>query len=121
LQGPKLRDIMRVMATAISELQEVRETFGLTRSELADLFNRRAQSLSEWEIRGIPQDQRASVERLVDLARLFRRRVIATRIPQIVRTPDEWLGGRTMLQTLRADGVDPIYSYLARLFNYSGA
>jgi DNA-binding XRE family transcriptional regulator len=109
------------VATAISELQEVRETFGLTRSELADLFDRRAQSLSEWEIRGIPQDKRASVERLVDLARLFRRRVIASRIPQIVRTPDEWLGGRTMLQTLRADGVDPIYAYLARLFNYSGA
>ncbi len=109
------------MASATSELREVRETFGLTRSELADLFDRRAQSLSEWETRGIPQEKRASVERLVDLARLFRRRVIASRIPQIVRTPDDWLGGRTMLQTLRADGVDPVYAYLARLFSYSNA
>ena len=105
----------------ISELQEVRDTFGLTRSELADLFERRPQSLSEWETRGIPQDKRASVERLVDLARLFRKRVIASRIPQIVRTPDNWLGGRTMLQTLRTDGVDPIYAYLGRLFNYGGS
>jgi len=104
----------------ISELEEVRDTFGLTRSELADLLNRRPQSLVEWESRGIPRDRRASVERLVDLARLFRRRVIASRIPQIVRTPDEWLGRRTMLEVLRTDGVDPIYSYLGRLFHYGG-
>ena len=64
--------------------------------------------------------KRASVERLVDLARLFRGRLIASRIPEIVRTPDAWLGNRTILETLRTDGVDPIYSYLGRLFNYGG-
>ncbi len=112
--------MLGAMNDVVSELQEVRDTFGLTRSELADLFDRRPQSLAEWETRGVPREQRASVERLVDLARLFRRRVIASRIPQIVRTPDHWLGGRTMLQTLRAEGVDPIYAYLGRLFNYSG-
>jgi transcriptional regulator with XRE-family HTH domain len=109
-----------VTSTAIAELQEIRDAFGLTRSELADLLGRRSQSLSEWETRGIPKDRQASVERLVDLARLFRRRLIASRIPQIVRTPDAWLGGRTMLEALRADGVDPIYAYLGRLFDYGG-
>ncbi len=66
----------------------------------------------------MPRDKRASVERLLDLAQLFRRRVIASRIPEIVRTPDSWLGKRTILETLRSDGVDPIYAYLGRLFNY---
>jgi len=69
---------------------------------------------------GVPQEKRASVERLLDLAKLFRRRVIASRIPEIVRTPDAWLRDRTILETLRADGVDPIYAYLGRLFNYGG-
>ena len=109
-----------LMKAAITELEEIREVFGLSRSEVADLLGRRPQSLIEWETRGIPQEKRASVERLVDLAQLFRRRVIASRIPEIVRTPDSWLGGRTILETLRADGVDPIYTYLGRLFNYSG-
>jgi DNA-binding XRE family transcriptional regulator len=104
-----------VKAPAIAALQEIRDTFGLTRSELADLVGRRPQSISEWASRGIPKDRHASVERLVDLARLFHRRVIASRIPQIVRTPDARLGGRTMLEALRADGVDPIYAYLGRL------
>src|SRR5450631_321432 len=108
------------MTATLSELQEIQEVFGLTKSEMADLLGRRPQSIIEWETRGIPREKRASVERLLDLAHLFRRRVIASRIPEIVRTPDSWLGNRTILETLRVDGVDPIYAYLGRLFNYGG-
>jgi hypothetical protein len=108
------------MNAAVSELEEIRDVFGLTKSEMADLLGRRAQSLIEWETRGVPREKRASVERLHELARLFRRRVIASRIPEIVRTPDAWLGNRTILETLRTDGVDPVYAYLGRLFNYGG-
>jgi DNA-binding XRE family transcriptional regulator len=108
------------MKGTVTELEEIREVFGLTKAELADLLGRRAQSIMEWESRGVPRDKRASVDRLLDLAKLFRRRLIASRIPEIVRTPDAWLGNRTILETLRAEGVDPIYSYLARLFDYGG-
>jgi DNA-binding XRE family transcriptional regulator len=104
----------------VSELDEIRDIFGLTRSEMADLLHRRPQSILEWETRGIPREKRASVERLLDLAQVFRKRVIASRIPEIVRTPDSWLGNRTILETLRTDGVDPIYAYLGRLFSYNG-
>lgn len=106
------------MQALLTELDEIREVFGLTRSEMADLLGRRAQSVIEWETRGIPRDKRASVERLLDLARVFRDRLIPSRIPEIVRTPDAWLGNRTVLETLRIDGVDPIYAYLGRLFDY---
>lgn len=108
------------MTVAVSELEEIQDVFGLSRSELADLLGRRPQSILEWETRGIPRERRASVERLVDLAQIFRKRVIASRIPEIVRTRDEWLGNRTILETLRSEGVDPIYSYLGRLFSYGG-
>lgn len=111
---------MLTLTAAISELDEIRDVFGLTKSEIADLLGRRPQSLVEWETRGIPRDKRASVERLLDLAKLFRQRVIASRIPEIVRTPDAWLGNRTILETLRVDGVDAVYAYLGRLFNYGG-
>ena len=107
------------MTVTTVELDEIREVFALSRSEMADLLGRRAQSISEWEERGIPNEKRASVERLLDLARLFRSRVIASRIPEIVRTPDAWLLNRTILETIRAEGVDPIYAYLGRLFNYN--
>jgi hypothetical protein len=50
--------------------------------------------------------------------RLFRHKLIASRIPEIVRTPDAWLNDRSILETLRLEGVDPIYAYLGRLFSY---
>lgn len=106
------------MPVLVNQLDEIREVFGLSRSELADLLGRRAQSIAEWETRGIPTEKRASVERLVDLAHLFRNRLIASRIPEIVRTPDDWLNGRTILDVLRQEGVDSIYRYLGRLFSY---
>ena len=105
----------------MSDLDEIRETFGLSKSELGDLLGRRAQSIAEWQTRGVPQEQVASVERLRDLARLFRRKIIASRIPQVVRTPDAWLGERTILQVLKSDGIDSIYGYLGRLFSYASA
>lgn len=118
--GMWYRWFMTTTITEVGQLEDIREIFGLTKSELADLLGRRPQSIAEWEERGIPLERQASVERLLDLAKLFHRRVKASRIPEVVRTPDAWLGNRTILETLRADGVDPIYAYLGRLFNYGG-
>jgi hypothetical protein len=76
---------------------EIQTTFGLTDDEIADLC------------------ARASVEAVLDLARLFRQRVVASGIPEIVRTADDWLGGRTILQVLRDDGAAPVYVYLGAI------
>ena len=109
------------MRAILNQLEEIREVFGLSRAELADLLGRRAQSVLEWETRGNPRDKRATGERLLDVAHVFSERLIASRIPEIVRTPDAWLGGRTILEVMRTEGVDPIYTYLGRLFTYGGA
>ena len=102
------------------ELDEIRTILGLSQSELADLFGVRQPSLAEWRTRGVPATRRASVERLAELARLLKRELIPSRIPEIVRTPDAWLGGRTILETIRSQGPAPIYGYLNRLFAYQG-
>ncbi|MDB5069008.1 MAG: hypothetical protein JWM87_119 [Candidatus Eremiobacteraeota bacterium] len=123
LAGLELRRYNPHMAAQVGvpELTEIRETFGLNKSDLAEVLQCSRSSITKWELRGIPRDRRASVERLVDLARIFRARLISSRIPKIVRTPDTWLGGRTMLQTLGQEGVDPVYAYLARFFTYNGS
>jgi len=101
-------------------LDGIRATLGLSETELADAFGVRAPSIAGWRQGGIPAGRRASVERLADLAHVLRRELKASRIPQIVRTPDEWLGGRTMLDVIRTEGPEPIYGYLQRLFSYGG-
>jgi DNA-binding transcriptional regulator YdaS (Cro superfamily) len=99
---------------------EVCRILGLSQSELADLFHVRQPSLAQWRVAGVPANRRASVERLVELARILERELITSRIPEIVRTPDDWLEGRSILQTIRERGIDSVYGYLGRLFAYQG-
>ena len=103
---------------ACEMLDEIELTLGLKETELADLFRVRRPSVSGWREAGIPRARQASVERLLDLARVLARELKASRIPQIVRTKDEWLNGRTMLETIATEGVEPVYGYLRRLFSY---
>ena len=107
-----------VDATA-PEIVETQAILGLSQSELADLFGIRQPSLASWRAGHIPATRRASVERLHDLALVLKREMIPSRIPEVVRTPDAWLGNRSMLEVIRAEGVAPIYGYLARLFAYA--
>lgn len=81
-------------------IDEIKATLGLNEAELADLRCH------------------ASAERLLDLVRTLGREIKASRIPEITRTKDEWLGGRTILETIACDGVEPVYDYLRCLFSY---
>jgi transcriptional regulator with XRE-family HTH domain len=101
-------------------LTRIRQVLGLSEAELAELFNVQRTSVIGWRENGIPEGRRASVERVCDLTGVLERELIPSRIPEIVRTPDAWLGNRTILQTIRTDGAESIYAYLRRLFAYGG-
>lgn len=101
-------------------LDEIRSILKLSEAELADLFGVRRQSLGEWRVKGVPTARRATLGKLRDLARVLSRELLPDHIGEVVRTRDEWLGGRTILQTLTRDGVEPVYGYLHRLFSYTG-
>jgi len=101
-------------------LDAIREILGLSESDLADLFRVRAPSVYAG---APPVSGRATRERGTYLGSRDRAppEIKATRIPQIVRTPDDWLGGKTILETIRDDGPEAVYAYLHRLFAYTGA
>ena len=107
-------------AEATRLLDEIRRVFDVSEAQLADLFKVQRTSVIGWREHGIPRTRRASVERLYDLAGVLEREVIPSRIPEIVRTADAWLGGRTMLETIREEGAEVVYAYLHRLFAYAG-
>lgn len=97
----------------------MRRALGISDEELANLFGIRRASLVRWPKHGIPLNRCASVARLVDLARVLARDVREERLREIVRTPDEWLGGKSILQTIADAGVEPVFAYLHRLFSYA--
>lgn len=102
-------------------LDQIRSTFDLSEGELGDLFGVRRQSIAEWRTSGIPSQRIATLEHLAALAKVLRRELIPSHIPEIVRRKDAWLNNRSILQTIEHEGVDRVYGYLHRLFTYAGS
>lgn len=102
-------------------LDQIRSTFALTESELADLLGVRRQSVAEWREFGVPAQRMATLEHVAGLAKVLRNELIPGHVPEIVRRKDGWLGDKSILQTIAHDGVDRVYAYLHRLFTYRGA
>lgn len=103
------------------DLDDLARVFYLTPEELADLLNVSPQIIERWREAGVPLRRLATVERAAELARVFDREFIATRIPEIVRSPSKRLGNRTILETLKQHGAAAIYEYLVDLFSYGSA
>ncbi len=101
-------------------LDRIRKIFALSENDLATVLGVQRQSVTGWREHGIPVTRQASVERLNGLVEVLYAELIPSRIPEIVRTPDEWLGGRSILDTIRIDGTEAVYGYLSRLFGYAG-
>jgi DNA-binding XRE family transcriptional regulator len=102
-------------------LDQIRSTFGLSESDLADLLGVRRQSVAEWREFGVPSQRMATIEHVAGLAKALRNEVIPAHIPEIVRRKDAWLDNKSILQTIAHDGVDRVYAYLHRLFTYRGS
>lgn len=102
-------------------LNRIRDSFGLSESELGRLFGVTRQAVDQWRRRGVPPTRSADVDRVGELAGLLQRRLLPRRLPQVVRTPARGLGGRSVLQVLESEGPAPVYAYLSRLYSYRGA
>lgn len=104
---------------AAQSLGQIQNNFGLSEGELAELFGLTRQAVQQWRMRGVPNKRIADVDRIAELARVLKRRLLPKRLPQIVRTPAKGLQGRTVLETLAQFGVDRVYRYLEELYSYT--
>jgi len=100
-------------------LSQIQAAFGLSEGELGEIFGLSRQAVQQWRLRGVPNKRIADVDRIAELARILKRRLLPKRLPQIVRTPAKGLQGLTLLQTLKLHGVDRIYRYLEDLYSYT--
>jgi bifunctional DNA-binding transcriptional regulator/antitoxin component of YhaV-PrlF toxin-antitoxin module len=100
-------------------IAEIQGILQLSQTEIATIFGVSQSMIASWRASGIPKSRLANVERLHDLALLLRKELKPSRIPELVRKKDAWLGDRTVIEVIQAEGVAPIYDYLARLFKYN--
>ncbi len=106
---------------AAEQIAFIESAWGLSDADLAALFGVKRQAVAGWRKSGIPAERAAGMDRLVELAQFLQRRLIPARVPTIVRTKAKGLGGRTILEVVRLEGVEPIYAYLANLASYATA
>lgn len=98
-------DFMRRVPVAMpdgSPLIEIRETFQLSDTELAELLQVTRQAVQKWiELDEIPARRRVQVYALQKIARLLRDHLKSDRIPAVIRRDSDWFGGRSLFAALK--------------------
>jgi DNA-binding XRE family transcriptional regulator len=84
-------------------LSGIQETFGLTDTELAELFGVRRQAVGQWRRRGVPSARQEKASAVASIADLLAHQLRRERIPGIARRPARAYGGRTMLEMIERD------------------
>jgi len=105
-------------------LDFIAATFALSDVELGHLFRVSGRSMSRWRDNGFPKNRAADVDRIRELAAYLSRKVIPDRLPAVIRRRpqhhDDAFRGRSILETVREEGVLPVYRALEQLFAYLG-
>jgi hypothetical protein len=87
----------------ISPLGRVIELWGLSRSDVAEMFAVSRQAVAKWLSVGVPTDRAAAVANLAAATDLLDRHIHRDRIAAVVRRPAPALAGRSLLE-LATDG-----------------
>jgi len=84
-------------------LDDVQATFGLTDTELAELFGVRRQAVGQWRERGLPSARQEKAAAIASIGDLLAHRLKRERIPGIARRTASAYGGLTMLEMIERD------------------
>jgi predicted transcriptional regulator len=100
-------------------IMEIRNIFGLSQAEIAALLGVRDAVISSWLSEAVPSRYDSDIRDIHRLAVLLLTQLIPSSIPAIIRKNEPWLKGHSILDMIKAEGAEPIYIYLDRLFEYN--
>jgi transcriptional regulator with XRE-family HTH domain len=102
-------------------LFKVKDLFGLTNSEVADLFGVKRQAVDQWEQSGeVPTARREKLANLLSVGELLERKLSPGRLPLIARRSADVYGGITMLDMVASDRDAELRELTERAFDWSG-
>lgn len=97
------------------ELLTIKSAFQLSSAELGELFGGVSrQAVEQWMERGVPIERAADVDRIAEVTLELRKRFKQQRLPAIARRPMTVFGNRSILTTLKTEGVGPIHEFFRR-------
>lgn len=114
-----MEDVRRELRLGDSDLARVQAVFGLSVTELAELFGVRRQAAGAWLTTGVPSARRAKAATLAAVADVLAYRLKHERIPGIVRRAAAAYGGRSMLEVIAAGEEEWLLESVRESFDYS--
>ena len=111
------------MATAAlpvtSLLDEIQAAFGLSKSELGELFGVSRQAVDQWRGRGVPSNRQEKAATIAATADLLSHQLKAERLPGVARRPAAAYGGSTMLEIIATDRHRELLERVRDAFDWS--
>jgi transcriptional regulator with XRE-family HTH domain len=125
-QGIDSTRFRRLVDLAIRSMQpplfRVKDLFGLSNSEVADLFGVKRQAVDQWELGGeVPIARRQKLANLLSVGELLERKLSPGRLPLVARRSADAYGGITMLDMVASDRDAELRELTERAFDWSGA
>jgi transcriptional regulator with XRE-family HTH domain len=101
-------------------LAELKQLFGLSGAEVADLFNVSRQAVNYWEETGvIPRGRREKLANLLSVGRMLDSQLGAGHLPIVARRKAKVTGGLTMLEIAAQDSDGKLLEMTERGFDWS--
>lgn len=102
-------------------LVRVKELFGLSNSEVADLFSVKRQAVDQWEQGGeVPTARREKLANVLSVGELLERKLSPGRLPLVARRSADIYGGITMLDMVASNRDAELRELTERAFDWSG-
>lgn len=111
--------VRRELTARRTPLDTIAEAFGLTDTELGQVFGVRRQAVAQWRTDGIPAARAEKVAAAASLADLLSRKLKAERLPGIARRAADAYGGLSMLDMIAADRHAELLSLVRGSFDPS--
>lgn len=102
-------------------LDRLRESLGLSSTELGNVFGVSRQAIDQWEARGIPADRRAKLGDLLGVVDLLERKLKPGRLPLIARRPAAVFDGRSLLDVAADGDHENLRDTVERAFDWSAS
>lgn len=105
----------------VPPLHRVKDLFGLSNSETAELFGVSRQAVDKWERNGeIPSARLGKLANLLVVGELLERKLAPGRLPLIAGRRADTYGNLTMLEMFAADRDDEVRQLTERALDWSG-
>lgn len=102
-----------------SPLDGIRETFVLSKTELASIFSVSRQAIDQWREEGVPAGRQDKVAVVAALADLLARQLKPDRVPGVVRRKARAYQGRSMLDLIRLNRHEELLDRTRATFDWS--